>query len=452
MKKWMAMLLCCALMMGLAACGAGSGGPKGSDSPQERALHFEVVTQTYEDEYKAEDGTVLLAERYELPTLELRTEDGESYAPAENVTAGGSAAESAQIAAQSAFNTEMSNVLAGLRSEASQMAAEGKELYETTGSAGFTGGSCWVNELSVTSTYMTEEGLLSVVAENYTYYGGAHPNSVSRTWSFDLTTGEFLTLDALSSEEGNINGDSLQTSIYQNIVSQIDSQGLSEAYFDDYDSYLSDFPAFATFYFTATGMTVAFDTYIIAPYAAGPQVFDVPYSVFYSALNERAKTLLEVPQEQIVLSDFDTAATLWSWLFITTPPTEDTPDEMEINGYTYYQADIPGVSTLADMRELMYRYFDKALADRWLEETERYAEANGRLYVLSADRGSNDSIMDETCSVALDGESGTVTQTVTYGEWDEATQSRAATGEETFAYPFTLVDGYAVFSAFPYPY
>ena len=37
MKKWMAMLLCCALMMGLAACGAGSGGPKGSASPQERA-------------------------------------------------------------------------------------------------------------------------------------------------------------------------------------------------------------------------------------------------------------------------------------------------------------------------------------------------------------------------------------------------------------------------------
>lgn len=103
MKKWMAMLLCCALMMGLAACGAGSGGPKGSASPQERALHFEVVTQTYEDEYKAEDGTVLLAERYELPTLELRTEDGESYTPAENVTAGGSAAESAQIAAQSAL-------------------------------------------------------------------------------------------------------------------------------------------------------------------------------------------------------------------------------------------------------------------------------------------------------------------------------------------------------------
>ena len=279
-----------------------------------------------------------------------------------------------------------------------------------------------------------------------------HPNTYSCAWNFDLTTGKFLSIDTLASEKGDLEGATLQSCISQELFQQVYEQSLSELYFDDYDSYLSDFPAFATFYFTATGMTVAFDTYIIAPYAAGPQVFDVPYSVFYSALNERAKTLLEVPQEQIVLSDFDTAATLWSWLFITTPPTENTPDEMEINGYTYYQADIPGVSTMAELRALMYRYFDKALADRWLEETERYAEADGRLYVLSADRGSNDSIMDETCSVALDGESGTVTQTVTYGEWDEATQSWAATGEETFAYPFTLVDGHAVFSAFPYPY
>ena len=52
-----------------------------------------------------------------------------------------------------------------------------------------------------------------------------------------------------------------------------------------------------------------------------------------------------------MLSDLDTAATLWSWLFMTTPPTGDTPDKAEINGYTYYSADIPGVSTLEDMQE-----------------------------------------------------------------------------------------------------
>lgn len=215
---------------------------------------------------------------------------------------------------------------------------------------------------------------------------------------------------------------------------------------------MQDFSSLATLNFTENGLTVTFDQYVIAPYAAGPQLFEVTYSKFYNALNEHAKTILNVSQEQTVLADFDTAITLWAWFFMNTPPIGDAPDETEINGYTYYSAEIHGVSTLEDMHELMYRYFDKALADQWFEESGRYAEVNGRLYALSADRGSNDSIINDTRSVTLDGESGTVTQTVTCGEWDETTQSQAASGEETFEYPFTIVDGHAVFSAFPCPY
>lgn len=300
---------------------------------------------------------------------------------------------------------------------------------------------------------MTEGKLLSIATENYTYYGGVHPNSATRAWSFDLTTGEFLTLDALASEEGDLQGNSLQESIYWNIYEQIAQKGLSEGYFDDYDSYLQDFPTLATLNFTENGLTVTFDQYVIAPYAAGPQVFSVPYSEFYNALSEHAKTILDVSQEQTVLADFDTAITLWAWFFMNTPPIGDAPDETEINGYTYYSAAIPGVSTLEDMHDLMYRYFDKALADQWFEESDRYAEVNGRLYVLSADRGSDDSVIDETHSVTLDGESGTVTQTITYGDWDEASQSWTPNGkEENFEYPFTIVGGHAVFSAFPCPY
>ena len=84
----MTLLLCCVLALNLTACGAGApGGPEDNAPPQASALHFEVATQIYENEYKADDGTVLLAERYELPVLELRTEDGELYTLAENVTA-----------------------------------------------------------------------------------------------------------------------------------------------------------------------------------------------------------------------------------------------------------------------------------------------------------------------------------------------------------------------------
>ena len=115
--------------------------PSGRAPPQASALHFEVATQIYENEYKADDGTVLLAERYELPVLELRTEDGELYTLAENVTANGGTGNPAQFTAQNAFNTEMNNVLAGLESEAAQMAAEAKELYAENGTSVFLNGT-----------------------------------------------------------------------------------------------------------------------------------------------------------------------------------------------------------------------------------------------------------------------------------------------------------------------
>lgn len=453
MKKWVALLLCCVLALNLTGCGAGAdGGSETSDPPQKSSLHFEAATQIYENEYKADDGTPLLGERYELPLLELRTENGALYTPAENVTANGGAAESAQLTAQNAFNTEMNNVLAGLQAEASQMAAEGKSLYMNGGSTAFTNGG-WVSELSVTGVHMTEAGLLSIAVESYTYYGGAHPNSSTRAWNFDLTTGEFLTLDTLAAEEGDLQGNSLQDKIYWNICSQIDAKHLGEGYFDDYDSYLNDFPTLATLNFTENGLTVTFDPYVIAPYAAGPQVFNVPYRVFYDALNDHAKALLAVSQEQIVLSDFNTAAVLWSWFYMDDPPM-DYNVTAEVDGNLYYLADIKGVETLEDLRALLLRYVTPELADEWLNSAEqRYRDIDGRLYVMSAGRGGNESLGGYTCTAALDGDSGVLTQTVTLLVWDDTTQTWTDTGKtEAYEYPFTLVDGHAVFSAFPYPY
>ena len=454
MKKSMTLLLCCVLALNLTACGAGApGGPEDNAPPQASALHFEVATQIYENEYKADDGTVLLAERYELPVLELRTEDGELYTLAENVTANGGAGIPAQVTAQNTFNTEMNNVLAGLESEAAQMAAEAKELYAENGTSVFLNGSYWTNELSLTQTYMTEGKLLSIAAENYTYYGGVHPNSATRAWNFDLATGEFLTLDALASEEGDLQGNSLQESIYWNIYEQIAQKSLSEGYFDDYDSYLQDFPTLATLNFTENGLTVTFDQYVIAPYAAGPQVFSVPYSEFYNALSEHAKTILSVSQEQTVTADFKAAAILWSWFYMDDPPM-DYNVTAEIDGDLYDLADIKGVETLEDLRALLLRYLTPELADEWLNSAEqRYRDIDGRLYVMSAGRGGNESLGGYTCTVALDGDSGVLTQTVTLLAWDDTAQAWADTGKtEAYEYPFTLVNGHAVFSAFPYPY
>ena len=117
----------------------------------------------------------------------------------------------------------------------------------------------------------------------------------------------------------------------------------------------------------------------------------------------------------------------------------------EVDGNLYDLADIKGVETLEGLRALLLRYVTPELADEWLGSTEqRYRDIDGRLYVMSAGRGGNES---------LDGDSGVLTQTVTLLAWDDTAQAWADTGKtEAYEYPFTLVAGHAVFSAFPCPY
>ena len=256
-----------------------------------------------------------------------------------------------------------------------------------------------------------------------------------------------------SSEEGDLNGFSVQQLAGYEMDRQIYEKNLNEGYFDDYSSYLQDFPSFASFYFTSSGMTVVFDTYIIAPYAAGPQIFEVPYSAFYNALSDHAKELLDVSQEQRILANFDSAATLWAWFYMGDPPM-DSNVTSEVDGSLYYLTDIDGVKTMKDLHALLCRYVTPELAGEWLDSAgQRYRDIDGRLYAMSAGRGSNESLGKNTRSVALDGDGGVLTQTVALLEWDDTAQTWTDTGKtESYEYPFMIKDGRAVFSAFPYPY
>lgn len=451
-KKITILLLCVSLLLCLCACGASDTREDAAQKKEDAGLTFSVVTEVYEDSHTAADGTEILRESYELPRLELRTEEGEVYelsTSANNTPA----LLPREVKVRDAFNARMDEILAELRADSSEM-VQSAEVYFGQFAGEEDIYACWVSELKTESVVQTSGGLVSVLASGYSYYGGAHPNTCTRTWNFDLTTGEFLTLEDFASSAGDLDGRSLADLIYFDLSRQVRENELDTGYFDDYDSYLRDFSSFAALNFTEDGLHVTFDTYTLAPYAIGAQAFTVPYSAFYNALSDHARELLDVPRAQLVLADFETAETLWIWLFMTTPPTGAAPDTVEIGGYTYLSAEIPDVSTLEDMRALLYRYFDAALADEWLAgEPARYAEVDGRLYVLSADRGSEVSMISDARSVALTEDGGVLTQVIGYGEWNEAAQEWIMTGEEeTFEYPFTLVDGHAVFSAFPYPY
>lgn len=448
MKKWMGLLLSCALALNLAACGAGMDRGPEDTTPQGGALQITFADPLVkETEYTADDGTVLLTERYELPQLEVRTAGGEVYTQPDTV---GNAPQECRTVLT--FNTEMQRAAEALDASAQEELETAREYY-----AGLTSEqrAYWTNyaaELNIDNIYQ-HNGLVSVWGDGYSYYGGAHPNFVTRAWNFDLTAGEFLTIDDLSSEEGDLNGFSVQQLAGYEMDRQIYEKNLNEGYFDDYGSYLLDFPSFATLCFTESGLTVTFDQYVIAPYAAGPQIFEVPYSAFYNALSDHAKELLDVSQEQRILANFDSAATLWAWFYMGDPPM-DSNVTSEVDGSLYYLTDIDGVKTMKDLHALLCRYVTPELAGEWLDSAgQRYRDIDGRLYAMSAGRGSNESLGKDTRSVALDGDGGVLTQTVALLEWDDTAQTWTDTGKtESYEYPFMIKDGRAVFSAFPYPY
>lgn len=457
MKKLLSTLLALSLALSLGACAVkvspdAPGEPK-PDEPttDELQIVFSEDRLTKQTEYKADDGTVLLIEKYDLPLLEVRTAAGEVYAPP---SAGNAAADiPPEYRTALAFNAEMQRAADLLDASSAEDLETARDHYASLDAEQR---AYWVNyaeELTADSSYR-HSGLLSVWGTGYFNLGGAHGWAHTRTWNFDLTGGSFLTLDDLdvqSSTDGAL-GETLTHTLAMAILEQIDAQGLGEYYFEDHASYIFDLSVNANFYFDETGMTVVFDSSVIAPYAAGPQEFKIPYSRFYNALGSRTQSLLDVPQDEIIMADYYTTKLLWSWFNMTTPPVDNGAPGITADGQELARVTLGGVNTLDGLRTLLCEHVSAELADEWLA-TGRFVESNGALYAAWADRGSDITIMGDELEVTITGSGGVLTQRITRGSWSDDAQTFVPTGaEDTYEYPFTLVDGHAVFSAFPCPY
>lgn len=461
MKKLTALLLTLTLTLSLAACGAQEVTVKPDDaSPApvptdavESTLHFALGEPLkYAEEFTADDGTLLLSVSYELPQLELYTADGALYTlPMTSNTAD---VQPKAVAVRDTFNAEMAQKLAESKAWSESLLADARDHYESIEDEYREYWSPYADELVAEVSYMTE-GLVSASAVAYSYYGGAHPNGGWYGWNYDLTTGEFLTLDSLDAQPSNINdlGETLTHTLALFILDEIDEQGLAGDYYDDYYSYIFDLAANANYCFTDTGMTVIFDAYVIGPYAAGAQIFDIPYHAFYNALDAHTQSLLDVPRDERVLADYKCAETLWSWFYLMTAPIDTGTTGAEVDGIEYCRVACGALDSLEALRELLTTYVSAEVADEWLGTEGRFIETNGALYTVTADRGSNWSIANERFAVEWTDEThGTLVQTVDVQDFD-ATGELALTGAtERYEYPFTLTNGHAVFSAFPCPW
>ncbi len=412
-------------------------------------LNFVLATSfSQECEHKDDNGVVLLQEKYELPKLELRSSDGTVYDSEKN------AASIPQADICRAFNEGMQNAIDAFEKTVEEELVYAKENYSSLETDEQR--SEWLNyveELTVSNIYQTDT-LISIECSGYASLGGTHPTSYTDVFNFDLTTGEFFTLSSLIGENNPL-GQILYRNLINYVSDEINTQNLSDSYYEDYYSYISNMSDYAEIYFDESGMNILFDTYVIAPYAIGPQLFKIAYEDFYFTLSEHMQSLFALDESTSIVSDYKTTQILWSWFYMSMPPAfEDEETITSDDGYQICRANLGGINTLSELRSFLCSHVSEDVADKWLAEI-RFYEIDGVLYTTFGARGSDITIGKTEYNVEFneDKSGGTLTQIVYRQDFDESTNEFVLSGEtEEYLYPFTISDGHAVFSDFPCPF
>ena len=148
---------------------------------------------------------------------------------------------------------------------------------------------------TVTTDYWVGPRLLCVSMYYSSYSGGAHPNSWRLAVSFDLNNGQDLQMADLTDDVDGMRAAVAENLLYQVKKSDVWAQDGEEGFFEDYQDTIQTWMD-QCLIFVDSGVTVAFSPYTIAPYAAGEQSFQVPYSLLKPYFNERALRLLGLDQ------------------------------------------------------------------------------------------------------------------------------------------------------------
>lgn len=248
-------------------------------------IEYRVFIDVWEDEAQADDGTPLASCRFQLPVLTAYRGDGTEVTEPETDL------EAQAAEAVRAFNEKFSKWDAAEEfPEFVSFAAENL-AYQREWDGIWTPYAmeltCW--------GYQTDH-LVSVSAEYYCYNGGVHPNTCLLGWNFDLDSGTFFTPEMLSGDTG------FQEAVSQELARQAQVKAAEHGiepedfFWQDYEDILADWTSY-TVSFDETGMIVAFSPYELAAYAAGPQVFRLPYDWLEPYLGEHGRMVLGLETE-----------------------------------------------------------------------------------------------------------------------------------------------------------
>lgn len=285
MKRLLPVCLCLTLLCGCAKKLPINDLPTTQES---EVITYAVEPVLYEQKVTADDGTPLVSFNFQCPSLKVLV-DGEPIAEAAT-TSQQTALEKADAFGEAfAFLTSEENI-----NETIAMAEEQygytPELFQTTGMN-------YAEDFSFESHQMGN--LISIAGMYYSYLGGAHPNVVYSSWNFDLERGELITLPELAEDPDPFIRDVADLmEVQANEWCHDPEYGgspeltLGEYYWPDYRDVMERWPDSASVYFDASGLQIIFSAYDLASYAAGPQMFTIPYETLDPYWSEVGRTVL----------------------------------------------------------------------------------------------------------------------------------------------------------------
>lgn len=247
MKKKVALLLAMVLLLGLTACGSSAGG--GSASQSDWVTYKEIY-----DRVKNENGEDILVYSYQQPVV--------------NVEASGA----------NIINTKLDNATTAF------LYGSGG-VQEMTDLAKMDWKESWFTCYSLTrevSVSRLDDAVASFRYSDYAFTGGVHGYTAEYGMTYDMTSGEQLTLASLTEDEW-----ALKEVCRQYIVEVLENEEEEpiQGLFPDYESYLD--VVLKNWVFTESGLQFIAQPYVIAAYAVGTLRFTVPYDRIAHVLDEK---------------------------------------------------------------------------------------------------------------------------------------------------------------------
>lgn len=155
---------------------------------------------------------------------------------------------------------------------------------------GYTGGPDQCETYFDYAVTYNRNGLLSVILTDYQYTGGAHGMTVQTSHTFDLVTGNELSLADLMRS-----GSGYQNDINTEIRTAIDEREAAGELAEIPGSQFSDIGAEPDYYLSEHGISFYFQEYEYFPYVAGIQSFTVDYASLSDMLNPGYEYLSAAP-------------------------------------------------------------------------------------------------------------------------------------------------------------